>query len=404
MSKDTKTGLAAILNLAAILMIFAVAGVGNFQNAAIATFQAAWPEVSTAAINNVSTLPSLVSLPVMLIVGAIAGKKVKYRPIVMFALIISLIGGLGPYFFAPSWTMVLVFRGLLGVGAGCFGVRTAVLLGSLPEQKQTTWVGIASAVMVAVNIVIAPVVGWLARISWKTPFLINCIVLVALVLCLFFLKEPAVIAEPAKTEEKSSGKKETLGAKPVFYAVFHALSTGLMYPLLLGVSSFLVNYQIGDAVLAGTAITCYSIGSLASMFLGPIQKLLKRATLPVCYALCAVGLLVVLIGKSLPAVMIGNLIAGAAWVSGFAMLQVYNAQVCAPSRLGFATTLILVGNNLGVYLASYVMLAFHAVLKQATMEDSAFLGGAIAYGIYVVLCLIPGLVVPKQKKDSQTNV
>ena len=398
MSKSTKTGASAMLNLIAILAIFLVSGVGNFQNPAIATFQAAWPDVSATAINNVSTLPALISLPVMLIVGAVAGKKVKYKPIVLLALICSLVGGLGPMFFAPSWTVVLVFRAILGIGAGCFGVRSAILLSSLEESQRATWVGIGTALYSGVNLVMGPVVGALTRVSWKAPFGVNALCIVTLVMVLFFMQEPETEAAPAEETEAAPAAKEPLGTRPVIYAILQAIATGVMYPLLLGISTFFVNKNIGDGVMAGTVITCYSIGCLASMVLGPVQKVFKRLTLPVAYLVAAAGVAIVLFFPGFMTACIGSIIAGAGFMIAFSMLQVFNAQVCGPTVLALASTLILVGNNLGVYISSYCMTFFHAVFGRPTVEESAFFGDMVVFIIFAVLAFIPGLIVPKEKE------
>ena len=393
MANTTKAGFKFSLNLLAIIAVFVVAGVGNFQNPAIATFAAAWPGVSETAINNVSTLPALVSLPVMLFIGAVAGKKIKYKPITVFALVISLIGGLGPYFYAPNWTVVLVFRGLLGVGAGCFGVRSAILLSSVPKEYQATYIGIGTGLYSGFNLVLGPVVGALAKISWQTPFLVNGVCLVTLLLVLFFMKEPEHVEEAAN--ETQTAVKEKISGRVFMYAILQALATGAMYPLLLGISTFFEVHGIGDAVLAGTATTCYSLGCLVTMVLGPIQKVFKRYTAFVGYALATLGLALVLFVPGAVTSMIGCVIAGAGFMIGFSMIQIFNGIVCHPSRLAFASTLILVGNQLGVYVSSYIITAFHTVFHLTTSYESAFLGGIVVFAIYAVLSLLKGVIVPK---------
>ena len=194
--------------------------------------------------------------------------------------------------------------------------------------------------------------------------------------------------------------KEPLGARPVIYAVLQAIATGVMYPLLLGISVFFVNKNIGDGVLAGTAITCYSIGCLASMVLGPVQKAFKKLTLPVAYFVAAAGVAIVLFFPGFITTCIGCIVAGAGFMIAFSMLQVFNAEVCGPTVLALASTLILVGNNLGVYISSYCMTAFHAIFNRPTVEESAFLGDLVVFVIFGVLSLIPGLIVPGTKKEA----
>lgn len=55
------------------------------MNAAIAKFMQAFPEMSQSTIMLVITLPSLISMPVMLFIGSIVGKKVNYKTIAVLA-------------------------------------------------------------------------------------------------------------------------------------------------------------------------------------------------------------------------------------------------------------------------------------------------------------------------------
>ena len=76
---------------------------GNMMNAAIAKFMQAFPEMSQSTIMLVITLPSLISMPVMLFIGSIVGKKVNYKTIAVLAPLLTIIGGVGPYFFSSNW-------------------------------------------------------------------------------------------------------------------------------------------------------------------------------------------------------------------------------------------------------------------------------------------------------------
>ena len=396
MSDNAKTGFHVTMNLVAIIAIFLVAGVGNYMNPAIATMAAAWPESTATAINNVSTLPALVSLPVMLIVSAVAGKKIKYKPLMIFALIVSLIGGLGPYFYAPSWTVVLVFRAILGVGAGCFGVRSAIMLSSVPKEYQATCIGIGTGLYSGVNLVLGPVVGALAEISWNTPFLVNALCLITLILVLFFLKEPEVQQDAEAAQENAAGgTKAPISGKAVFYAILQAIATGSMYPLLLGLSTFYASHGLGDAVMAGTATTCYSLGCLITLVLGPIQKVFKNYTAFVGYLLATAGLALVYFVPGVATSMAGALIGGAGFMIAFSMIQVFTGMVVTPAQLAFSTTLILVGNQLGVYISSYIINIFDGIFHLATPYESAFLGGVIVFAVFTVASLVKGIIVPK---------
>ena len=67
------------VNYAAILSIFLFSGAGSFMNAAVQTMMDAWPQLSATTVRLVTSLPSLLSLPVTILIGGIAGKKLSFR-------------------------------------------------------------------------------------------------------------------------------------------------------------------------------------------------------------------------------------------------------------------------------------------------------------------------------------
>ena len=114
------------VNYIALLSVFLFAGAGTFMNAAVQTMIEAWPDVSVTTVRMVVSLPPLVSLPVMLITGGMVGKKLSYRFCAIFGTLLIALGGVAPFFVSSSWTLVLAFRAILGVGVGFLGMRNAL--------------------------------------------------------------------------------------------------------------------------------------------------------------------------------------------------------------------------------------------------------------------------------------
>ena len=65
----------AMLNYIAILAIYLFLGTGSWENAAIETMAQAWPAVDITLIRMLGTIPFLVSMPIMLVIGGLVGKK-----------------------------------------------------------------------------------------------------------------------------------------------------------------------------------------------------------------------------------------------------------------------------------------------------------------------------------------
>ena len=98
MNQTGKGKLRFMLNLAAILSIYFFSGPGTYENAAIQACMEAWPDAAAASIRSLVTISSVVSVPVMLLVSPFAGKRIRYRTLMLSGAILALAGGLIPFF------------------------------------------------------------------------------------------------------------------------------------------------------------------------------------------------------------------------------------------------------------------------------------------------------------------
>ena len=119
-----------ITNYAAILSIFLFSGAGSFMNAAVQTMMDAWPELSATTVRLVTSLPSLISLPITIFIGSIAGKKLSYRFCAILGTALIAIAGVAPFFLHSNWMMILFFRALVGIGVGFVAMRNSLIIKS----------------------------------------------------------------------------------------------------------------------------------------------------------------------------------------------------------------------------------------------------------------------------------
>lgn len=388
------------MSLISIMGIYLFSGLGNFMSAVISVFAEHWSDVDITQIRLVSTIPALVSVVVMLLVAGLVG-KVRFRTISIVSLTLTVIGGIGPLVFAPSWSMVLLYRVILGIGVGGLGCRSALLMKSVPQEHRAKYIGIAQAAMSLFGVIAGPVTGILAEYGWNMPFLVNGLAIIGLALVVFFLHEPdAEPEEPQPGASKQPGGKEKMPGKVYFFVVFHMLLIALKYPLLTGMSTLFAEYSIGAPVMVGTVLSSYTLGCMASAFIEPVRKCFGRFTMAVGYALSLLGIAVILIHPSLVTCFAGCIIGGAGFQWSFSMLQVYNAEICSGATLGKASTLLLVAQQVGVFLSNYLIVFFHGIFRMNTDIESALLGACICFAAAIVMCLIPGLIVPKNRQIS----
>lgn len=378
------------LQVVAIMLVYLISGLGAAENPAIAACQAAWPNESSASILQLTTLYSLICVPVMLLVAPLVGKKIRYKTAMVVGALCLAIGGLGPIFIHPSWTVVLAFRVLMGIGIGLIGPRNALLAATVSEEKYGKLIGLGNSFMFVFGIVAGPVVGMLVEISWTAAFWINIFAVPAAILLILFLKEPE---KEEKAEEKVEVKKEKskMTGWVWVFAVMQAVMTGTVYPLLMSLSTQFEVYNLGPTALAGTVLSLYSVGATCGgLVIGTFNKLFKKGSL--IAAMAGVALFVGTLGfipSNLIVCIVCVFLSGVFFSICLTSLQVKLADICNASTLGFASTLLVATNMLGVYISTYFILGSHAILKMNTMYDSANVGCLIVW-VFMILIIIGG--------------
>jgi len=373
--KNKKNGFS--LGTIAILLMFMATSGGTFENPAIQTTIEAWPEVDPSSIMMMITIPNITSVVAVLIFGAIVGKQISYRMGNLLALICSLAGGLLPIFYCPNWTFMLVMRGVLGVAVGYYGVRNALLIRSVEADQVTRFIGFGGVVNGITSTVVAPVVGYLAGFGWRYALWCNAVMAVIGIANLLWLKEPE--------KEQPSVEKQTEGAVnggiPMVAYVFAALQflhVWCIYPLLLGVSTFVSEKALGSAVVAGSLVAVFQASGLVINLILPLaQKCFGKCLVAVSFLFSAAGLATVVFVPHILAVGTGVFMVGIGFLMTVSMLQVYNGMVCDAKTVTFTSSMILAANQIGVFSSTYFMKISDAILHRGSQVESAFLGASI---------------------------
>jgi MFS family permease len=108
----------AIFLRISVLFIFLMNIEISLVNSGLAYFAKAFPDADPTSISLIFSISTLSALIVSLLVMPQLVKRFNKRNIVLVALYIYLIGGIGPAFFNATIGQVLMFRALLGVGVG----------------------------------------------------------------------------------------------------------------------------------------------------------------------------------------------------------------------------------------------------------------------------------------------
>lgn len=397
-SKESKL---TMVNYFAILSVFLFSGAGTFMNAALQTMIEALPNLSTESVRLVVAMPPLVSLPVMLFVGTIVGKKLSYRFCAVVGTALIAVGGVAPYFFYSNWMLVLFFRTLVGIGVGFLGMRNPLIIKSVPAKKQASYIGYGSAFMNLGAIIANPIVGFLARVSWRHAFLFDALAFVPLIIIILFLKEPVNDSSVETTEETVIGGTMQEDSKGFTWRTFYYIgmmfvTTCALYPMLSGLTTFMAYRGNGDTVIAGMILSAYQVaGMVIGLVIGTYMAICKKFSIAASCTLVIIGTVLMLFVSSVPALFVSVIFAGAGFNTMISIFQIYNGRVTAPGSVALGSTMILVGLQFGIFASTYFIPMCHAIFKRSTDVESALWGCLICYIVMAVIAFA-GKVAPAE--------
>lgn len=371
-------------NIITICLLCFFSGSNGLVNSSIQSCIEAFPNISASTIRLTTTLPSLISLPVMLISSHYI-HKIGYKRSMILGTLFMTIGGIGPFFINNSWLIVLLFRCLTGVGLGFFGLRNALILYSF-KDKSAKYIGIGNAMNSLASVLLTPIAGMLGSISWKHPFLLFSIGILIFVLTIICLKEPEI--EYTK-EDLSFHMNDLLDLRFLSYFIIYFIACVVLYPILSGMSSFIVLKELGSLTLAGILISCHNIGGfIIGFFTDVIEKKLKTYTIPFSFLIMTIGQLLALYIPNTIIIGIGSFLTGVGFFTLISTITVYTGHISDNRNKTMRSTLLLVSMQLGMFLSSYFIEYSHIILNLSNDVESSWLASGIVCAISAIVLYI----------------
>lgn len=375
----------SLVLLAIFSFAFIAMGVGTITPA-IAAIGAAFPQVGFSTLLLVSTIPSLVSIPVAIIGGSIAGKSVKYRTLVLFAALMFTIGGIIPYFL-NDFTLILVSRAFFGLGLGLIMPLNASLIFNLiPPDKQANIMGINGVVMNIGGIVLQLLGGVFASIQWNYSFLAHAFGLITFLIALFFLPEPKQHELPEGTAD-APAQKLKMPVSIFGWGIAFGIVTILDYPSLTNMSSVLQTIGANSAV-AGIVLMFMTIGGmLAGIVFGKTFKKFGRQTLSIGLAFFVLSQVLFAFSQSVPLFIIGEALMGIGLTLSMTSINMMAGASVHPSQTPMAMSIIVTGMNLGGFLSGYIYAAVMGALGITTLRFQYY-SGIVGFAALLIFFLV----------------
>lgn len=276
----------------------------------------AYPDVSPTTVSTLITIPNLSALIFAFLIGPIAVKynKVKLLSTSLIAMILHCV----IYYFNGRvhgpFSLYLVAGALGGYGIGTYiPLINGILSDHFPGEERAKRIANYNVFINIGGVILLQLAGIVAAkndgAQWYNAYLLGALGIVSLAAFWFFATKGQINVPSIKTNNTSDdGPKLGLKDIPgkvlswvVLMGLVHCLFYVTQYAFNTNASNYIITeYQLGTSVQAGTATSLVRFSLIIWTALFPFfQRVLKDWMIPVGYLCVGIGLLIMMLAKSL---------------------------------------------------------------------------------------------------------
>lgn len=360
-----KKSLLRIALLSASLLV----GIGPAINANIPTMAAHFNDIPLSLVEMLSTVPSLF-LMISVFTSSFIAKRFGYKQTVVFGLGIVMISGILPLFI-DNFYLILISRAFLGFGIGLFNSLSVSMINYFYEDhsSRSKMYGLQSAFEGIGGISITFIAGQLIKISWQAAFYAYLIGVPVFFIYLFVV--PKTNTEDvllANTSRKETGSSNHYGSV-LFYVFILFVCASLYMTYGIKIAFLITSLNYGGGSEASLVIIALSLGGIITgIFFGKILNTFKSYTSSFGLLLISISMLIIAFSNNLPQTLLGGLISGMGFKTFMPSLidKVNNSNIANKS---IATSLILIGFNLGSFLSPYASIIYQNISFTNTLQS-----------------------------------
>ncbi|MGT2888307.1 MFS transporter [Streptococcus didelphis] len=352
--------------------------------------------------SQVDILFSLSSFAVlaMLLLNPMISSFLSEKAIIILGLLLIGIGGALPVFI-QSYPLVFLSRIILGLGIGLINAKAINIISErFTGKERIKMLGYRASTEVLGASLFTFISGYLIVFGWTQAFMIYLLALIILVLYLLFVPDMPHPSSKDQAELVADQKNKSLTREQLKLIIGLALYAGFV--ILINTSNTLRIPLVVDHLGIGSARDASFIlalmmlmGILAGFTFSRLLEIFKVYLMAAVVIALGLGMLILWQAQSLVSVGLGALITGFVYSIGVTLAFNTISEKFPSHQLTKATTLVLIGCNVGGAAAAFVLQLI------AHWFDSLI----AAYVIYSIISLLLGLslflrVILKRKKHQ----
>ena len=328
-----------------------------------------FPHATELDIQMLTSLPSLLIIPFVLLAGKLAEKRDFIRLLRVGLWLFAASGVL--YLFSSRMWQLMAVSALLGIGAGLIiPLSTGLISRYFTGEYRVRQFGYSSAITNMTLVVATAVTGYLAEVHWRLPFAVYLLPLISLVLSAYLKKDAAsvtikqaAIIPPIQSTPVISGKYGIHIRHLVQLMLFYGLVTYVVLAVTFNLP-FLMEAHHFSSGNSGLMISLFFLAIMAPGFmLDSLVKLLGNKTKLYSLLAIAIGLLL----------MEWLIVPGCILVGlGYGIIQplIYDKTVdtAIPQKTTLALAFVMVMNYLAILLSPFITDFFQWIFHTGSQE------------------------------------
>lgn len=349
-----KTGKGTI-PLLVLLAIWSVSAVSSLPGLAISPILGdlnhIFPKADDLEIQMLTSLPSLLIIPFVLLSGRLSVGKDKLR-ILIVGLAVFFLSGVA-CLFARSMAMLIIISCILGIGAGMvIPFSTGLVVDYFTGDYRVRQLGFSSAINNLTLVLATVLTGYLARVDWHLPFLVYTLPGISLALS-FFLRRQRSEPEPAQSlqmRHKRIDRRKLAGLMLFYFFITYSVLVVTYY------AAFLVDDYRMDSAFSGVLISLFFLSiMLPGLFIDRIIRTLRQNVNFASLAAIFVGLLLTGLFREKGWLIAGVMLSGL----GYGVMQpvIYDkaATIAPPRSATLSLSFVMSMNYLAVMICPFIM-------------------------------------------------
>ena len=334
-----------------------------------------FPHATELDIQMLTSLPSLLIIPFVLLAGKLAEKRDFIRLLRVGLWLFAASGVL--YLFSSRMWQLMAVSALLGIGAGLIiPLSTGLISRYFTGEYRVRQFGYSSAITNMTLVVATAVTGYLAEVHWRLPFAVYLLPLLSLVLSAYLkkdaasvtIKQAAAIIPPIQSTPVISGKYGIHIRHLVQLMLFYGLVTYVVLAVTFNLP-FLMEAHHFSSGNSGLMISLFFLAIMAPGFmLDSLVKLLGNKTKLYSLLAIAIGLLLIWISPTEWLIVPGCILVGL----GYGIIQplIYDKTVdtAIPQKTTLALAFVMVMNYLAILLSPFITDFFQWIFHTGSQE------------------------------------